>query len=153
MRVTAFSIAQRFIGIREIADAGRNHPFIVWCFECCGFGLETSDEIPWCAAFANRVAWLLRLPRSKSARARSWLAVGQPVALDEATPGWDVVVVKQAAADPGPEVPVFRGHVGFFAGLEGDSVLILGGNQGDSVSIARFPVANVLGVRRLREEN
>lgn len=35
------------------------------------------------------------------------------------------------------------------AGLEGGRVLVLGGNQGDQVSIAGFPAERLLGVRRL----
>lgn len=41
------------------------------------------------------------------------------------------------------------GHVGFFAGLDGASVKVLGGNQSNAVSIQNFPIASVLGVRRL----
>jgi hypothetical protein len=50
---------------------------------------------------------------------------------------------------PGPDVTAAPGHVGLFAGLEGTHVLVLGGNQSNGVSVARFPVARVLGVRRL----
>jgi hypothetical protein len=31
-------------------------------------------------------------------------------------------------------------------------VLVLGGNQGDAVSIARYPVTKILGIRRLLDE-
>jgi len=41
------------------------------------------------------------------------------------------------------------GHVGFYGGLMGSQVLTLGGNQGDTVSIAPFPKSTLLGVRRL----
>jgi uncharacterized protein (TIGR02594 family) len=108
------------------------------------------DHVPWCSAFTNFVAWLLRLPRSKSLAARSWLMVGRPVPLNEAKAGYDVVVLKRGKdPQPGPEVIEAPGHVGFFAGLEGDVVLVLGGNQGDRVSVERFDAASVLGVRRL----
>jgi hypothetical protein len=86
----------------------------------------------------NYVAWLLRLPRSKGLRARSWLAVGEPIALEEAESGYDVVVLKRGAGEqPGPEVMDAPGHVGFFAGVEGQDVLLLGGNPGDSVTVDR----------------
>ena len=42
-----------------------------------------------------------------------------------------------------------QGHVGLFAGLQGDRVHLLGGNQGNTISIAAFPVQDVLGARRL----
>ena len=41
------------------------------------------------------------------------------------------------------------GHVAIFDRLDGPYVYVLGGNQGDSVTIARFPVLQVIGVRRI----
>ena len=64
------------------------------------------------------------------------------IELRAAAPGFDVVILKRGTN------PV-QGHVGFFAGLQGDRVHLLGGNQGDTVSISSFPVSDVLGVRRL----
>ena len=34
-----------------------------------------NDEVRWRSAFMNYITWLLRLPRSKNLRARSWLIV------------------------------------------------------------------------------
>ena len=65
-------------------------------------------------------------------------------------PGFDVVILRRGGGDqPGPEVLDAPGHVGFFAGHEDPNVLLLGGNQGDSVSVAPFAAARILGVRRL----
>jgi hypothetical protein len=92
----------------------------------------------------------LGLDRSRSAAARSWLDVGDPVILASAQPGSDVVILSRGAGkQPGPEVVNAPGHVGFYAGRDGDNVLLLGGNQGNQVSIASFPASRVLGVRRL----
>lgn len=149
--MTAFELAQRFVGEIHEIEGPKASPFIRWCHECVGLGTEASDEIAWCSSFANRIAWLLRLPRSKSAAARSWLTVGIPVQIHQAIAANDIVILKRGPEpQPGPEVTSGApGHVGLFAGFEGSSVLILGGNQGDSVSIARFPSVNILGVRRL----
>jgi uncharacterized protein (TIGR02594 family) len=163
--ITPYKLAERFVGIRELAGAAANHPLIQWWLSLCGLPLEEPDETPWCSAFVNGIAWELRLPRSKSAAARSWLTVGTPVALEDARPGFDIVVFTRTGNAPGPEVLNAPGHVAFFAGLEllgtpsseqrGSIVLALGGNQSDGVSIARFPVLpvhngrRVLGVRRL----
>ena len=142
-----YKLAERFVGIREISGAN-HHPLVQWWHSLCGFSLDAPDEVPWCSSFVNGIAWELRLPRSKSAAARSWLAVGEPVPLASAARG-DVVIIKRGT-DHGPEVTSGApGHVGFFAGVEGEDLLILGGNQGNSVSIARFPVSALLGVRRL----
>jgi uncharacterized protein (TIGR02594 family) len=151
LEVTAYDIAQRYVGIKEISGA-KNHPLVQWWLSLCGFSLDTPDEVPWCSAFINGVAWELRLPRSKSAAARSWLNIGVPMPLEGAEAGFDVVILKRGGApQPGPEVIDAPGHVGFFAGLDWDlkRILVLGGNQGNSVSIGSFPVDSLLGLRRL----
>jgi uncharacterized protein (TIGR02594 family) len=156
LNVTAFSLASRYAGVDELSG-DKHHPLIQWWFSLCGMGLETPDEVPWCSAFMQGPTWELRLPRSKSAAARSWLGVGTPVELRDAKPGFDVVVLKRGKGpQPGPEVlSGAPGHVGFFAGLEYDSadeprsVLLLSGNTGNRVCVAPFLVSDVLGVRRL----
>jgi uncharacterized protein (TIGR02594 family) len=150
MNVTAFDIAQRFVGIKEVHGKVSN-PAILAMLQL-DQAWPDDDEVPWCSAFVNYVAWLLRLPRSKSLAARSWLNVGRQVRPEEAQQGNDVVVLSRGS-NPA------SGHVGLFAGW-GDgiaggpldiasSVFLLGGNQGNAVSIAEFPVARLLGVRRL----
>jgi len=149
VELSAFDLAQRFTGIQEL-PGGQNHPLVQWWLSLCGFALDSPDEIPWCSAFVNGIAWELRLPRSKSAAARSWLNVGSPVSLAQAEPGFDVVVIQRGTApQPGPEVLKASGHVGFFAGVEGDMISILGGNQGNAVTVDRFNKSRLLGVRRL----
>lgn len=147
MNITLYDLAQRFVGLRETAGP-KDNGFIVWAHSLCG--LDAADEVPWCSAFVNALAWMLRLPRSKSSAARSWLAVGTPIQLTDACPGFDVVIFKRGnGPQPGPDVLKAPGHVALFGALEGEHVLVCGGNQGDQVSLARFPVADVLGVRRL----
>lgn len=142
MEITLYDLAQRFIGLREVGGDDDN-PFIVWSLGLCGFDPHTThDEVPWCSAWLNSLCWLLRLPRSKSAAARSWLTVGRPVKLEDAKPAYDIVVFSRGSSPK-------TGHVGVFAGLDGDSVYVLGGNQGNMVSVMPFPRERVLGVRRL----
>jgi uncharacterized protein (TIGR02594 family) len=148
MTITAYDVAQRFIGVHETPGVASD-PLVLSMLR-----LEqpdaADDAIPWCSAFVNFVAWLLRLPRSKSLAARSWLSVGLPIELSDAVPGFDVVILKRGAGEqPGADVLDFPGHVGFFAGAKGGTVYVLGGNQGDAVSIEPFPTARILGVRRL----
>lgn len=152
MMVTAFWLAQRFVGMKETPGAAASNPAIVGMLQLDSSWVQ-DDQTAWCSAFVNWIAWLLRLPRSKSLAARSWLTVGLPVRLDQAVAGFDVVILKRGKApQPGPDVIAAPGHVGFFAGMQDEStVLVLGGNQGDAVTVAPFPVANILGVRRLKE--
>lgn len=141
--MTAFEQAQRFVGeIVEVPGATQHHPFIQWAHALCSLGNDQPDETPWCSSFVNAICWLQRLPRSKSAAARSWLTVGRPIEISAAAAGYDVVILSRGAPP--------SGHVGFFASVTGDLVYILGGNQSDGVTVAAFDRARVLGVRRLK---
>ena len=152
MNITAFDIAQRFVGTTEVAGEVSN-PHILSMLKLDNKWPE-GDEVPWCSAFVNYVTWLLRLPRSKSLLARSWLTIGKDVPLDQAESGFDVVILKRGSgAQPGPENTTASGHVGFYAGQSGSSVggfvQVLGGNQSDSVKVSSYPKSRLLGVRRL----
>lgn len=148
MEITVFDLALRYVGVQETPGSGDNPQVLAWLRRDAKW--PKGDEVPWCSAFVNEMAWLLRLPRSKSLRARSWLGVGRPIDVEEAEPGWDVVILKRGSGEqPGPNVLDAPGHVGFYAGEEQKSVLLLGGNQSDAVNIRAFPRSRVLGVRRL----
>lgn len=148
MNITAFDLAQRFVGLKEVAGPV-SHPQILAMLQLDA-AWPKDDAVAWCSGFANYVCWLLRLPRSKSLAARSWLTVGRAINIEDAKPGFDVVILRR---DENP----LAGHVGFFAGLQwreaplAQEVHILGGNQGNQVSVASFPAAHVIGVRRLLE--
>jgi uncharacterized protein (TIGR02594 family) len=140
--MTLFDVAQRLVGEIQERPGAVDHPFIVWCHESTTMG-AAADEIPWCSSFVNRLAWLLRLPRSKSAAARSWLDIGESIRLEDARPGYDVVVFTRGSSPT-------SGHVAIFAGLEGNTVRVVGGNQSNAVTLAAFPRDSVIGVRRLK---
>lgn len=150
METSLYKMAAQLLGLKEIPGEHDNG-FILWCLSLTTVPTPHHDEISWCSAFVNGLCFLLGLPRSGSAAARSWLRVGTPVALDDALIGLDIVVIKRGTEpQPGPEVLNAQGHVGIFAGRDGDKIRILGGNQGDRVSLATFPVSSVLGIQRLR---
>lgn len=139
--MTAYQIAARFIGIREMKGV-RHHPLIQWWLSLCKYGLDAADEVPWCSAFVNGVAWQLDLPRTQSAAARSWLDVGRAVPLSEAQVGFDVVILERGDSPK-------AGHVGFYSAHSAQTVTLLGGNQSDAVTIQTFDRSRVIGVRRL----
>lgn len=142
MDITPFALAQRYIGIQEIAGEG-DHPLVQWWLWLCGFPTTVHDEVAWCSAFVNGIAWELRLPRSKSAAARSWLNVGTPVEVPSV--GFDIVILSRGN-NPA------QGHVGFYAGPDAtdiEKLILLGGNQADGVRLESFDRARILGVRRL----
>jgi uncharacterized protein (TIGR02594 family) len=94
------------------------------------------DETPWCGVF---VAECLReanqrLPRHWY-RALAWNDWGLP--LDRPTLGCLVVFARSGG-----------GHVGFYVGHdERGRPMVLGGNQGNRVSIAPFDPARIVGYR------
>ena len=152
MNVTLFDIASAFIGERERIGAEDN-PWIRWCHSKTSGG-ESPDEIAWCSSAVNGCCHILNLPRSKSKAARSWLAVGRRVPTQEARQGYDVVVLKRGPdPQPGADVMAAQGHVGLFSRwLDGGArVEILGGNQGNAMSRARFNADRILAVQRLWE--
>ena len=142
-----YELAQRFVGLKEVSGNMAN-PQIMAMLQLDA-DWPRDDSVPWCSAFVNYIAWLMRLPRSKSLRARSWLAVGEPMKLDYAEPGFDVVILHRGKKWYGPEVMDAPGHVGFYAGWDGNKILVLGGNQSDSVSLSSYDHAGLLGIRRL----
>lgn len=135
---TWMAIARSKLGIHEIPGR-RANAFIVECLKSTSIGQpdNLSDETPWCSAFANRVMQLSGHEGTNSAWARSWLDWGREPTDDEFGAG--VIVVLERGAH--------SGHVGFLEDWDDDRVKLLGGNQGNAVSVAWFPMSRVLGWR------
>lgn len=141
--MSPFDLAQRFVGEVTERPGAIQHPLIQWWLELCGFPVGVADEVPWCSAFVNGICWELRLPRSKSAAARSWLNIGVSVNLNQAAAGWDVAVFRRGT-NPA------QGHVGFYAGVDADgSIRLVSGNVHNTITMENFPAADLLGIRRL----
>lgn len=134
------TIGSRFLGLKEVAGSV-NNPQIMAMLQLDN-KWPSGDEVPWCSAFVNYCAFLLGLPRSKSLSARSWLTVGEGIDPNFAHKGCDIVVFSRGDNPTSGHVAIFDSHVGM-------SLNVLGGNQGDTVSIAPYSVSRVLGVRRL----
>lgn len=130
-----YDIAEAEIGQAEIAGAG-NNPRIVEYMARAGFP-EQPDATPWCAGFANFCLAEAGIEGTSSLTAKSFLRWGRPLEM----PRKGCIVVLRRGSDPN------AGHVGFFVGMANDKVMILGGNQGDKVSILPFPESMVLGYR------
>ena len=154
MQITALQLAMRFVGLKEVGGASSN-PQILAMLKLDD-AWPWDDSVPWCSAFINYIAWLLRLPRSKSLRARSWLNVGVSVNIDDAYPGFDIVILKRGGDNqPGPNVIEAPGHVGFLVNKfypVSATVSILGGNQSNMVSIAHYDATKILGIRRIYDK-
>ncbi len=140
-----FRVASSYLGVRELADAASNPQIDKWIRDI-NPGLAT-DSTAWCSAFAHAVAEESGYKGSGKLNARSWLGVGDEVPAKQAKQG-DVVVLWRDNKSS------WKGHVGFFQGYDKKgNIRILGGNQGNEVSIKTYPANRLLGVRRLKELN
>ena len=129
--------ALREYGIRGISRRGRTVNVVAY-LKATGIG-RSNDETAWCSAFVNWCMLMASFPGTGRANARSWLEWGG-VSLDFPVYGC-VVVLWRESRDGG------LGHVGFFVGMQGDNLLLLGGNQGNAVSIRPYSRQRVLGMR------
>jgi uncharacterized protein (TIGR02594 family) len=139
-----FEIAKHELhaGIAEVKGSGDN-PRIVEYLKSTSLGkpMNQNDETFWCSAFVNFCVEHSGKDGTNSAMARSWMTWGHALK----TPKVGCVAVFFRGSKAG-----IKGHVGFYAGPSGPGhVKILGGNQGDRVSIQSHPVSMLLGYRML----
>lgn len=128
-------IAESLLGRGEVPDQAMLSEFL----ENGGQRLDPV-ETAWCAAFVNATLSQAGLQGTNQLNARSFLDWGQPV--DTPQRG-DVAVFSRG--DPNG----WQGHVGFFEGYNPDGTIrVLGGNQGDAVSVANYSPNALLGFRR-----
>jgi uncharacterized protein (TIGR02594 family) len=130
-------VAKKYIGQSEIKGS-RHNPLILkwWAKIRAPF---TDDETPWCAAFVGGVLEECGIRSSRSAAARSYLKWGQALKFPIA----GCVVVFWRGKPDG-----WSGHVGFVVGRDArDNLLVMGGNQGNAVTVAPFYRGRVLGYR------
>lgn len=103
-----------------------HNPRVLLYHSCAGH--SQTDEIAWCSSFVN---WCMRqalISGTGLPGARSWLQWGQPLA----RPVFGCVTVIER---PGQ---AWWGHVGFYTGMHHDKLLLLGGNQSNSVKIKAY---------------
>ena len=127
--------ARNFIGQKELAG-GKSNPWIVSLWENNKWLGDDDSRVPWCGAFVNFVLINNDIKTFNSFyRAKDWLKWG--VKLTQ--PAYGCVVVFERKGG---------GHVGFVVGRDkAGNLLVLGGNQGDAVSIAAFDPTRVSGFR------
>ena len=143
----ALNCASQYLGMKEVPGQQAN-PAILAMLQM-DMSWPSDDSVPWCSGFANWIAWNLGLERTKSLRARSWLFIGSKVKLQNAKPG-DVVIFSRGGWRPGPEVLKAPGHVAFFSHYENGKIYVVGGNQGNKVSLRGYSDNSLLGIRRLK---
>lgn len=134
--------ALKYYGLKE-AEGEINNPTIIDWFLKLQLPYR-SDSVNWCGVFiGNCMLENKMLPPSNPQIARSYLNVGEKIPLSKIEAG-DLVVFWRIAPEH------WSGHVGLFINRKNDSLVnVLGGNQGDSVSIKTYEIRKLLGIRRL----
>lgn len=129
--------AKTYLGLSEVPGKKHNSKILEWWQAI--HAIFTDDETPWCAAFVGGVLEECGIKSSRSAAARSYLDWGNKIAGPAVG---CVVVFWRKFLGSG------SGHVGFVVGKDAfGNLLVLGGNQGDKVSILPFNPKRVLDYR------
>ena len=134
-RRAAIDVAREYVGTNE-----RQHAQTLSAFFRRSSGQRLNpQETAWCAAFVNAALSASGGQGTNTLLARDFLKVG--TATENPREG-DIVVLSRG--DPNG----WQGHVGFYVGRDRrGNVLVLGGNQGNAVSVSPFPASQVLGYR------
>ncbi len=127
-------LARADIGLRELPGAPTAPKIAAWLQKLGAWWSD--DATPWCGTAC--AAWMQAaghaIPKHWY-RARGWLEWGTALA----APAVGAIVVFERTGG---------GHVGIVVGKDqAGRLLVLGGNQGDAVSIAPFDMARVIGYR------
>lgn len=132
-------IARRELGTAEISGNGSN-PRILEYWKACDHKPPRGDETAWCSAFVNWCMSAASQGGTKQPNARSWEKYGKELA----TPQQGCIAVLWRGSKDG-----WQGHVAFYIGpgSKAGTIRLLGGNQGNSVSIAEYQASHVLSYR------
>lgn len=120
--------AGALIGVSEIPGPKSSPTIMSWVSRLkSALGMAyTDDAIPWCGVFvAHVLAEAGFVPPPVAVRAKSWASFG--IGLAAGSPGAVLVFSREGG-----------GHVGFYVSEDVAYYHVLGGNQGDSVSLTRI---------------
>jgi uncharacterized protein (TIGR02594 family) len=128
--------AVKQLGVKEIVGKQHNPIILNWARELKLSSVYNADEIPWCGLFIGYCCHMAGLEViNKPLWALSWSNWGNEVT--EAMLG-DVLTFKRNGG----------GHVGIYVGEDDTHYHVLGGNQGNSVSVSRIAKSRLYKARR-----
>lgn len=126
-------------GVAENTHPGRRNERVMEYLHCVNRSIS-DDETPWCAGFVNWVMREVGIAGTGRLNARSFLTWGASV--PTTSPHYGAVAVLWRVSPQSA-----KGHVAFFCGMEGDNMILLGGNQGNRVQLSPYPYARLLSFR------
>lgn len=122
------AVARALIGTREVPGPKNNPTILDWAkkIPVAILGMAyTADATPWCGLFVAHCFQSINITPAKIAvRAKAWETWGLSV---QPCVGAVLVFTREGG-----------GHVGFYVGETDTHFLVLGGNQGDAVSIVKI---------------
>ena len=134
------SIARGYIGVREIPGPRHNPTIMGWLRKLKSWIKD--DETAWCGTFCAAVMQEAGLPVPREfPSARAWADWGANLRESVIAPGAVLVFSRKGG-----------GHVGFYVGEDAVAYHVLGGNQGDAVSIVRISKARCIAIRWPKDE-
>lgn len=129
--------ALALFGTKETPGAASNPAILGWARETGVAGAYVNDGIAWCGLMTAVVVKRAGFePVKAPLRARNWAAFGTKA--DKPSLG-DILVFERSGGG---------GHVGIYVGESATTFFVLGGNQGDQVSIAPIAKSRLLAARR-----
>jgi uncharacterized protein (TIGR02594 family) len=134
------TFARSQIGVREIPGPRHSSTIMGWLRKLKSWVKD--DETAWCGAFAAIVMQEagLSIP-TEYLRARAWADWEANLRSTHVAPGAVLVFAREGG-----------GHVGFYVGEDETAFHVLGGNQGNAVSITRIAKARCIAIRWPRGE-
>ena len=130
------AVARAQVGVRETPGPKSNATILGWAAKVGkALGIAYADDaVPWCGlfvAYCVTAGGLFAPPIA--VRAKSWASWGEA-----SKPCLGAVLVFERQGG---------GHVGFYAGEDPTAFHVLGGNQGDKVSVTRIAKDRCIAVR------
>lgn len=128
---------------REMDDGivefpGRDHNPRILEYHASVTGGFDENEVPWCSSFVNWCMEQSDIRGTDSAGARSWERWGKKLATPEL--GAITVFWRESKTSR-------KGHVGFYVKETSTHISVLGGNQGNKVTVDPYPKARLLSYR------
>lgn len=136
-------ISLGYMGITEIPGVKSNPIILSWAKELGLNDIYTNDDISWCALFFSitmfKAGRTLPAPKDRYdyLRALKWQNLWNKVDTGKEGVG-DILIFKREGG----------GHIGYYVGESPTTYFVLGGNQGNKVSIVEILKSRCVSIRR-----
>lgn len=127
--------AKNYLGLKEIPGKRHNTTILSWLERLGAWWRD--DETPWCGVFVAHCMREVGHPVPQYwMRAKAWADYGANLRASHVAPGAILVFARQGG-----------GHVGFYVGEDAAYYYVLGGNQSNSVNVAKIVKARCIAIR------